>query len=194
MKKVLCFGDSNTWGYNPVDGSHYKNPWPVLLSKKLSGITVLTEGMPGRTTRLDGASGERINGFQNFAPLFEQESPDHVIVALGTNDLQTRFNCSADEIADSLRIYVEYIGSENVTLIIPAQIHEIGYFGSLFAGAARKSLELPKAINALAEDMNCYIIDANSCINPSPVDGIHWSETDHENFADLLLPHLKRIL
>ena len=23
MKNILCFGDSNTWGYDPVTGSRY---------------------------------------------------------------------------------------------------------------------------------------------------------------------------
>ena len=42
MTDVLCFGDSNTWGYNPKDGSRF--PWGVrwtsVLQEQLKDIVV----------------------------------------------------------------------------------------------------------------------------------------------------------
>ena len=37
MKKILCYGDSNTFGYNPVDGSRFddKTRWTALLQENL---------------------------------------------------------------------------------------------------------------------------------------------------------------
>jgi len=37
MKKILCYGDSATWGYNPVDGaSHpFDRRWPGILQSEL---------------------------------------------------------------------------------------------------------------------------------------------------------------
>ena len=54
MTDVLCFGDSNTWGYNPKDGSRFswEIRWTGRLQKELQGdgIRVLEEGLCGRTT------------------------------------------------------------------------------------------------------------------------------------------------
>ena len=34
---ILCYGDSNTFGYDPRDffGTPYDSPWPALLEKHL---------------------------------------------------------------------------------------------------------------------------------------------------------------
>ena len=36
MTDVLCFGDSNTWGYNPKDGSRF--PWGVRWTSVLQAV------------------------------------------------------------------------------------------------------------------------------------------------------------
>lgn len=60
MKQVLCFGDSNTWGY---DGESRKRlPWGVrwtsLLQEKLNKeeYRVIEEGLCGRTTVFEDRS------------------------------------------------------------------------------------------------------------------------------------------
>ena len=37
MKKILCYGDSNTFGYNPFDASRLdeKTRWTALLQENL---------------------------------------------------------------------------------------------------------------------------------------------------------------
>ena len=54
MKQMIAFGDSNTWGLNPVLNSRYPENvrWTGLLRKKLSreGILLVEEGLCGRTT------------------------------------------------------------------------------------------------------------------------------------------------
>ena len=43
--KVICFGDSNTYGYDPRGpfGSRYDRPWPDLLAE-LTGWQVINQG------------------------------------------------------------------------------------------------------------------------------------------------------
>ena len=52
--KVICYGDSNAYGYDPRSyfGSRYEEPWPELLARE-TGWSWLTRGktegkFPGR--------------------------------------------------------------------------------------------------------------------------------------------------
>lgn len=54
MKTILCFGDSNTYGYRPDTGKRYAEDtrWTGILREKLKDrkIEVIEEGLVGRTT------------------------------------------------------------------------------------------------------------------------------------------------
>lgn len=43
MKNILCFGDSNTWGYDPVTGSRYAYDvrWTGRLQQMLPDCRIL---------------------------------------------------------------------------------------------------------------------------------------------------------
>ena len=46
-KRIMCFGDSNTWGANPSDGSRYPEDvrWTGVLQQTLGeGYQVIEEG------------------------------------------------------------------------------------------------------------------------------------------------------
>ena len=49
--RILCYGDSNTWGYIPGVGTRYKKEerWTGIL-ESLTKAEVIEEGMCGRTT------------------------------------------------------------------------------------------------------------------------------------------------
>ena len=52
MKNILCYGDSNTFGFNTKDGSRYdeNTRWTAVLQKNLGAeYNVINEGMPNRT-------------------------------------------------------------------------------------------------------------------------------------------------
>ena len=54
MKRVLCYGDSNTWGYDPGTGKRYAPDvrWTGVLANRLGpDYQVLEEGLNGRATR-----------------------------------------------------------------------------------------------------------------------------------------------
>lgn len=50
MKKILCFGDSNTWGHNPVDCSKLEKPWTVWLKDIVPEYEMVSDGVCGRAT------------------------------------------------------------------------------------------------------------------------------------------------
>ncbi len=78
MKRILCYGDSNTWGYDPLTTDRFdaNTRWTRVLGKSLGGAyEVIEEGLNGRTTVWD----DPIEGFKSgkdyLIPCLEFTSP-----------------------------------------------------------------------------------------------------------------------
>jgi lysophospholipase L1-like esterase len=92
MRTIVCFGDSNTWGYTPgTDGVRLprEERWPVRLAAALGGgWEVIAEGLNGRTAAVESPLEEGRNGVPYFLPCLRSHKPvDLVVVYLGTNDV-----------------------------------------------------------------------------------------------------------
>ena len=50
-RRILCFGDSNTWGYKPTGGRYDEDTrWPMRMQRVLGDdYIVVEEGLNGRT-------------------------------------------------------------------------------------------------------------------------------------------------
>ena len=98
MYTVVCFGDTNTWGYNNKDGSRlsYDSRWTGILEKELgSEFRVIEEGLPGRATTEDPVESGK-NAKEQIAPCLESHSPiDFWVMMLGQPDLKKRFSRTA---------------------------------------------------------------------------------------------------
>ena len=98
MKTLVCFGDSNTWGYVPGSGGERfprAQRWPVILQRLLGEEwEVVAEGLSGRTATVERPDSEGRNGLPYLLPCLHSHAPvDVVVVFLGTNDV----NYVADE-------------------------------------------------------------------------------------------------
>ena len=94
MKQILCFGDSNTYGYIPENGKRYAyaDRWTGILSERLKDedCRVIEEGLCGRTTVFEDELRIGRRGADLLPVLLESHSPLHrVILMLGTNDCKT---------------------------------------------------------------------------------------------------------
>ena len=114
MIRILCFGDSNTFGRKSVSFNPEETPivfsqdrfqqnerWTGVMANKLGkDYYVIEEGLCGRTTVLDDpVGGEHRNGKKYLLPCLESHAPlDLVILMLGTNDLKVKFSMSAYDI------------------------------------------------------------------------------------------------
>ena len=111
MKSVVCFGDSNTYGHNPVNGDRLPESvrWPCLLQNLLGdGFKVIEEGLNGRTTVFDDPNDDWKNGLDYIKGILCTHRPvDYLIIMLGTNDMKTVYNASLDEIAAGLNEIVQ---------------------------------------------------------------------------------------
>ena len=92
MRTIVCFGDSNTWGYVPgSDGERLPRDvrWPVRLGTALGAeFDVIAEGLSGRTATAERPDSEGRNGLPYLLPCLLSHAPvDLLVIFLGTNDV-----------------------------------------------------------------------------------------------------------
>lgn len=75
MKRIiLCYGDSNTWGYDPATRGRFDSTtrWTGVLQTLLGdNFTVIAEGLNGRTTSWDDPLAPGRNGLTYLRPCLE---------------------------------------------------------------------------------------------------------------------------
>lgn len=192
MKRILLYGDSNTWGYDPRTEGRYDETtrWAGVLARTLgAGYTIIEEGLNGRTTVLDDPLGEGKNGKTYLGPCLDSHWPlDVVVLMLGTNDLKHRFGLSAFDIAKGVRVLVETIltrgaglegGLPKLLLLSPPHLNPQG-LGESFAGGVEKSHGLAACYEEVARELGCEFFDVATLIGSSPVDGVHWERNAHK--------------
>ena len=107
MKRVLCYGDSNTWGFIPATGERYPETvrWTGLLQTMLgANHQIVEEGLNGRTTVWEDPVRDFMNSAAYLGPCLLSQFPlDLIVFMLGTNDLKQRFHLNAWSIAEGLR-------------------------------------------------------------------------------------------
>ena len=208
MKTILCYGDSNTWGYNPETGERFPEDvrWPGVLRRKLGeGYHVIEEGLPGRTTVWDDPiEGAHKNGRTYLRPCLESHRPvDLVTLMLGTNDLKERFGSSASDIAQGAASLADMMlrsgcgpegGAPVVVLISPPAVAKLTDMAQMFEGSEEKSRQFPEHYRRFAEQYGCEFLDASEGIVSSDVDGIHLDAGEHRKLGDGLAERVKKIL
>ena len=112
MKTILCYGDSNTHGYNPKNGLRfpYHTRWTGKLADLLGAdYQVVEAGLNGRTTVLTDPLEPYVNGGLFLHMSLRMHKPeDLVIIMLGSNDLKRIFGVqTARQIAQNAGKLVE---------------------------------------------------------------------------------------
>jgi lysophospholipase L1-like esterase len=192
VRTILCYGDSNTWGYDPASGRRFPPEvrWTGVLARELGAqYHVIEEGLNGRTTRWDDPIALGRNGLTYLAPCLESHRPlDMVLIMLGTNDLKQRFNLSASDIAESAgglagmakQVATNAAGQPpRVVLIAPPAVTVLTDFDSMFAGAEQKSRLFSRYFRLAAGWHEVSFLDAGAHIKCSPLDGIHFESEAH---------------
>jgi lysophospholipase L1-like esterase len=193
VKTVLCYGDSNTWGFatvpRPDERYAPEERWPSVLQNKLgSGWTVIAEGLSGRTTvHPDPVEGSWLDGSAYLLPCLRSHRPlDAVVVMLGTNDLKHRFSVPAHDIAAGVGMLLTIIrhaeagpgatAPKSLVVCPPPILSEFGDntdFIEMFAGGHEKSLQFARHYEAVSGEHGAAFLDAGTVIRSSAFDGIH---------------------
>lgn len=161
MFEVLCFGDSNTWGYSPKSRDRFarKTRWPGVLQAALGdGFSVVEEGLGGRTTVWDDPiEGDKNGRRQLPAPLESHKPLDLVVLMLGTNDLKRRFSAPASDIAAGVERLIGIILASSsggtgkaprILVIAPPPLGRLSDLAEMFEGGTEKSPAAGQAVQA----------------------------------------------
>jgi lysophospholipase L1-like esterase len=204
---VLCYGDSNTWGYEPLTAARYPRAerWPTLLQNLLGeGVQVIAEGLNGRTSCWDEPFRPGRNGREALLPILESHAPlALVILMLGTNDLKHHLHVSAHESARGVATLIR-IAQQSATglngqpppllVLAPVQFGELSaLMAEQFAGGEPKSRDLPRHLGQVCRDQGCPFFDINAVVSAG-ADGIHLDATGHRRLAEALAPEVRRLL
>lgn len=192
MNRILCFGDSNTWGYDPATQDRFDRDdrWPGVLRNSLgSDYEIIEEGLNGRTTVWNDPIEGYKNGHDYLIPCLETHRPlDLVIIMLGTNDLKKRFSLSAYDIASGAGVLVKVTqqsaagrsgAAPRVLLVAPPPVVRLTGYADMFEHAEARSLKFAEQYRRVATEMSCDLLDAGSVIVSSELDGIHFEAGEH---------------
>lgn len=207
MKNILCFGDSNTWGfdienYDFTTGTAKRMPfdtrWTGIMQEKLGcDYRVIENALNARTCMQDDPYSPHRLGLSSLEETLDANAPlDLVIIILGVNELKHMFNLTSGMIvygAEKLvkAAQVSYYGYPipKILLIAPPPVSEKiseGIFGFSFGTQAyAKSLEFSELYHNLADRYDCGFIDcADLNFELNEVDGLHYSRKDHAKLAE----------
>jgi len=218
-KRVLVYGDSNTWGWIPVERgfptTRYGKDqrWPGVAQSALgSGYEIVEEGLSGRTTVLADLavpelSGAGLDGSAYLPAAVASHLPlDLVVIMLGTNDLQARFDRTPDEIAQGVKMLVASVramgdaawtdyAAPKVLVVAPPPLVETDRFPSeVFAGGVAKSLVLAELYQQIAVASGAEFLDAGAVTHADGVDGLHLSADAHRALGLAVANKIREIL
>lgn len=187
MQSILCFGDSNTYGYVPGGKGRYDpaTRFPGALARMLGAAYRLTEnGVVGRTTVFDDPKQAGKRGLDDIAQAVRAAEPDLLVLMLGTNDCKAHFAASSEKIAEGMaalaRTARQVRPDLQVLLVAPAPIRpEALACGDYSKNSLHLSVRLADSYRAAAERHGCLFWDAGSSAQASPEDGEHLSADGH---------------
>lgn len=202
-KRILCFGDSNTWGYMVTGGRFPEDVrWPMRLQMLLGdNYTVIEEGFNGRTTVFDDPiEGGHKSGLTYLPPCVMSHSPlDLIIIMLGSNDLKKRFGMTAFTIGGGITALIKAARTyamnadgvpPKILIVSPPPVAEnimetrhAPIFGEDSIAVSR---ELPHELRRVSKLMRCEFMDAAPYCEISVADAVHLTLEGHLRLAEAM--------
>ena len=181
--RILCFGDSNTYGYDPRGyfGDRYDagNRWVDLLAKQ-TGYECINAG----------ANGREVPRNLYALRLFTEHTPvDIFLVMLGTNDLLQ--GASTKEAADRMEAFLNQLLPHCMQILLAAPPPMKRGTWVPTDELVIESIRLADEYKVLAEKLNIPYIDTRHWNIELAFDGVHFTEAGHHTFAENLRKELR---
>lgn len=196
-KRILIYGDSNTWGAIGSGGGRYQQSeqWPNILQNLLGDeYEILQEGLPGRIAGNHDTADIHRNGRNGYEIALRVAAPvSFVIIALGTNDAKKKYNLTVSQIVDDLVWYGVRTG-----MYASQHPQEMStYQKTLYLGVANFGVnDYFETTETYPDDVNNELrIRGETVISPGNLkhgeDGLHYALDDHRQVAEQVLEKLK---
>ncbi|HEU4516328.1 MAG TPA: serine hydrolase [Steroidobacteraceae bacterium] len=218
-KRVLAYGDSNTWGWIPVEQGFPTSRfgagerWTGIAQAALGdGYEIIEEGLSGRTTDLPDPSvsqiaGAGLDGSAYLPAAVASHLPlDLVVIMLGTNDLKALFDRTPADIAGGMRTLVESVKkmgraawteypAPKILVVAPPPLATTERFpAAVFDDGIGKSRQLAARYAKIAQEAGVHFLDASAVTGADGVDGIHLTATAHRQLGLAIAAKVKECL
>ncbi|MBR7189372.1 MAG: SGNH/GDSL hydrolase family protein [Clostridia bacterium] len=211
QKRILCFGDSNTWGYIPTGGRYDEHTrWPMRMGELLGdGYAVVEEGFNGRTCVYDDpVEGGFKSGVDYLPPCLMSHNPlDVVILMLGSNDTKRRFHLTPMTIGQSMMQLVRVVKAYGMNaegdpphIIITAppvildNLMETRHAECFGEQAIAVSRGLSAELHRVSKLLRCDFFDAGPYAEVSRLDAVHMTAKGHLRLAEAMADKIRTIL
>lgn len=217
MKNILCFGDSNTWGYDyttydPELGAGQRLPfgerWPGIVQNLLGGeYRIIEDALNARTNMVEDPYFPHRLGLASLEAALDAQAPlDLVIIQMGVNELKHMFNLTPGMIAFGVehlvaaaqKSYYNY-PVPKVLLIAPAPVKE--HIADMIFGfsygpdAYEKSCQLGELYRDVAKRYNCGFLDCGEMdFKINDLDGLHYDRADHAKLGKAVAEKVREML
>ncbi len=217
-KNILCFGDSNTWGFVPCvfdyDTFHMERysrniRWPGVMQNLLGNdYFIIEEGLNGRTTDIEYPDVKGRSGTSYLEPcLYSHSRVDLVIIQLGINDLKVIFNRNIKAISEGLEKLIKIIrdssygkdfkSAPRILIVGPPHLLHEGYLDAnnepVFTGGMKKSNQFHDYFSILAKKSECDYLNLGDKVKVSDLDGLHLDQNGHKKVGILLASAVKSL-
>lgn len=185
--RMLCYGDSNTYGYDPRGffGDRYpkEGRWVDILAQR-TGWEIRNEGQNGREIP------SRPFQYQRAWELLTQSSPDIFAIMLGTNDLLQ--GNPAEASCSRMEAFLRFLQPKcgQILLIAPPPMKRGAWVTE--ENLIAESVKLAGEYQALAQKLGIAFADAGQWNVDLAFDGVHFTEEGHRAFAEGLYRHLTK--
>ena len=187
LPRIVCYGDSNTYGYDGTDPFGGRLPAGTRWTELLGGLL-------GCETVNCGLNGRCVPHFERSIradlALLRRHAPcTLVIVMLGTNDLL--LDTEPEETAERMRRFLpqlrETLPGAKLLLCAPPAVEDFGGYAEAFA-------ELADLYRNLALECGLAFADTSGWGIETAGDGVHFSTRGHRIFAVKMAQTLRQLL
>ena len=196
-RRVIFYGDSNTYGYDPADPYRQMFPydarWTTIVSKNLKDhFQVLAEGMNGRMLP---------------APPYEQsyliklislsEGDGILSTMLGTNDILLTTQPDADIPIRKMEKYItflkKHLNRSQILIFAPPLIGDRSIGDPLLERYRKESRRMNDGFREIALQQGVMFADASEWEIDLGYDQVHFSAEGHRTFAGKMTELIREI-
>lgn len=199
--RIMFFGDSNTWGYDPETSLRFTNRYTQLIQSELNDDVIIEEGLNGRTLCQNDPYDPDRNGCLDIKRCIKSHLPlDILVIMLGTNDAKRMYNTNVYSLEKGMNalldkvfdpsLYKKGFDTPKVLIVCPPRMNP-SYIKDpkTFANFGKEGFNMiEEAKDHLAEVAKSYGVDfVDTKIMAGDYDGLHLQSKEHKELAEQLI-------